>query len=588
MGFCTNCGEALKDKYKFCPKCGLAAKASEDPAGAGGRGAPPDPAGAGGRGAPTRAADNLPYMVDRKTLFDDGMLVMTSNNLILYSNDERNELFRIPVSKIESCGYSMIKRKLVVKHRIKEDENYKREIVQKERDIKELELELNNLKLQKNKLKSKGKKDLKPKLHELNEKTNKVRQQLDTTKKLHHSLNTDQKTISRVKKEAAETQSTSFRLQDSSRDEYRIWDHVINRRAKGIERIKVETIPYGAVVLINGEPVGTTPLTIEKPIVDKAILSGKYDMTLLLEGHETTHKHVPVGVGGDSLHERITLKPLESPDRKADAQAARARDALAPRTVDLSRLGVLREAECINEKLVLSSSELLIVSKSANEIYYNIPYGTISDIRYAGGLFGRIGTKRIQIRYSEPDYPDLDMEATLDDCNGKISDAEVHRRSESLVNLVLTQRSSSGSTSKHRMPHPPEHYEITEQDIRTKFARFDAYDFENVIKMLFEKMGYSANVGSGRGDFGADVIAKGKGETIVIQVKKWNSNVGGPDVHKTLGCMPTFSANRAIVVTTSDFTNQAYKIRDRDTPVELWNWDTLSDKVRKYLLKKEG
>ncbi|MDD9809285.1 MAG: restriction endonuclease [Thaumarchaeota archaeon] len=584
MAFCTNCGEALKGKYKFCPKCGGAVEAPADQAPA--DQAPADQAPARGTGAPSSSTDNSPYVVDRKTLFDDGMLVMTSNNLILYSNDERDELLRIPASKIESCGYSMMRRKLVVKHRTNEEEGLERQIVQKERDIKELEFELEEIKLKKGKLKSKGKKDLKPKIAELTAKAGEIQQQLDAAKKAQRDLKNDPETISRTKKEEAETQSTSFQLRSGSRDEYRIWEHVINRRAKGAERIKVETVPYGAIVMINGEPVGTTPFTAEKPIVDKAILAGKYDLSLLLEGHEVVHKHVPVGVGGDSAYERITLDKLESHNGEIDAQAARARAALTPQTVDLAQCGgILREVECANEKIVLLTNELLIVSKPDNELYYNIPYGTINSIRYAGGLFGRIGTKRIRIEYSEPDYQDLSIEATLDDCGGKVSETEVRRRSESLVNLVLTQRDNSGNMSTNDVPRPPQHYEITEQDIKTKFARFDPIDFEKVIMKLFEKMGYSASVGNGRGDFGADVIAKGKGETIVIQVKKWDSPVGGPDVHKTLGCMHTFSANRAIVVTTSDFTNQAYEIRDRDTPVELWNWDRLRDEARTHLLE---
>lgn len=89
-----------------------------------------------------------------------------------------------------------------------------------------------------------------------------------------------------------------------------------------------------------------------------------------------------------------------------------------------------------------------------------------------------------------------------------------------------------------------------------------------IVVTLFEKMRYSAAVGKGRGDFGADVIAKGRGETIVVQAKKRNNNVGGPDVHKTLGRMPAFSADRATTVTTSDFTNQAYEIQDLAAHVE--------------------
>ncbi len=60
--------------------------------------------------------------------------------------------------------------------------------------------------------------------------------------------------------------------------------------------------------------------------------------------------------------------------------------------------------------------------------------------------------------------------------------------------------------------------------------------------------------------------------------------MGGPDVHKTLGSMITFGATRAMVVTSSDFTNQAYEIQKMGAPIELWNGSRLREEFRQYLL----
>jgi Restriction endonuclease len=46
-------------------------------------------------------------------------------------------------------------------------------------------------------------------------------------------------------------------------------------------------------------------------------------------------------------------------------------------------------------------------------------------------------------------------------------------------------------------------------------------------------------------------------QTIVCQCKKWSSSVGSGEVRKTLGGMDHYGAQRAIVVTTSDFTRDA-------------------------------
>ena len=70
----------------------------------------------------------------------------------------------------------------------------------------------------------------------------------------------------------------------------------------------------------------------------------------------------------------------------------------------------------------------------------------------------------------------------------------------------------------------------------------------------------------------------------MIQVKQWDANVGGPDVHKTLGSMVSHRASRAMVVTTSDFTNQAYDIQRDGSPVDLWNGARLDAEIRKHMM----
>ncbi|HYW35877.1 MAG TPA: restriction endonuclease [Balneolaceae bacterium] len=121
--------------------------------------------------------------------------------------------------------------------------------------------------------------------------------------------------------------------------------------------------------------------------------------------------------------------------------------------------------------------------------------------------------------------------------------------------------------------------------IDTEYELMQPFEFERFIAKLFNKMGYSAKVTSKTGDFGIDVIAK-KGEDVVaIQAKKYSvgNNIGNRAVQRLIGSMSykDYKANKGILITTSDFTNQAYN-QAEGNPVELWNQDYLNKMVEKY------
>ena len=97
MPFCPKCGHQVDGGHKFCYKCGAQMPAiksevqhkSEEQT--------------------TELKKEIPvpvidpkkslstYSIDRKILFDDGMLTLTSSDLILSSSDEKDELKRIPL-----------------------------------------------------------------------------------------------------------------------------------------------------------------------------------------------------------------------------------------------------------------------------------------------------------------------------------------------------------------------------------------------------------------------------------------------------------------------------------------------------------
>ena len=111
------------------------------------------------------------------------------------------------------------------------------------------------------------------------------------------------------------------------------------------------------------------------------------------------------------------------------------------------------------------------------------------------------------------------------------------------------------------------------------------FQFEEFISKLFQKMGYTTRVTSKTGDFGVDIVAKNEKDVIAIQVKRntIGNNVGAETVQNTLGSMWKYKANKAIIVTTSDFTVRAEE-QAKNAPVELWDKRTLHKMARKYFI----
>ena len=122
--------------------------------------------------------------------------------------------------------------------------------------------------------------------------------------------------------------------------------------------------------------------------------------------------------------------------------------------------------------------------------------------------------------------------------------------------------------------------------LNNHFAHYSPREFEVFIAKLFQKMGYKVTLGPYVSDYGVDVIAEKDNRRILIQVKKYSPEnlVGNRVVRETLGAIWN-RADKAIIITTSDFTEQAYE-QARGAPVELWNYHTLKKYVEKYFIKE--
>ncbi|QKY71355.1 restriction endonuclease [Lentibacillus sp. CBA3610] len=88
--------------------------------------------------------------------------------------------------------------------------------------------------------------------------------------------------------------------------------------------------------------------------------------------------------------------------------------------------------------------------------------------------------------------------------------------------------------------------------------RMKGYQFEVYLQVLFKELGYRPVVTQKSGDYGADVVLKGKNK-IVIQAKRYGyrHNVSMDAVREVLAAMFFYQADEAWVITNSFFTKQA-------------------------------
>lgn len=607
--FCTNCGNKLAEEHRFCSKCGTALDPStehEDVHNIPDHNPSPnlddsaidddfeipntsssvitgsDETQIQEKSYEYRSNEPYSYAIDRKTLFSDGLLVLSSQDLILYSSDERDELKRIPLSSIESASFNMLWKNLEVKRRINEEDNFVRYVESRKNKLAQLNDEFANQNFKLRNTRVRNERAI------IKNKMAGIYNEIQTVSEEVRQLDTDPTKIHFRKRKEADIKKETFKLpKDFSSDhdiksEYKIWAYAINRRISRIPKMKIETCPYSAIVKINGQVIGTTPLVTELPLFDEAVLNGKYDIEVLKEDYEKEHFQISTKLGKDSFLKQIELKKLDKHDVTFDEYVQSLRGKLPDRSIDLTSYSTEREIDGIGEILVLTRETLLVLSKDRQEYLFEIPYGSVNEAKYDDRFLR--GNKAIRINYNERGFGEQFFEFWIDDKNGEVSKSEIKHRSESLVELLNRKRKECDLTDYPKLVRAQKYFVITPNDLQNNFQRFEPFEFERLVGKLFEKKGYKVEVTKKTGDLGVDLLARAANDTIAIQVKHWQASVGGPDVHKTLGSMFTYGANRAMVVTTSDFTKQAYEIQKRGAPVDLWNGAKLREEFRRHLL----
>ena len=105
-------------------------------------------------------------------------------------------------------------------------------------------------------------------------------------------------------------------------------------------------------------------------------------------------------------------------------------------------------------------------------------------------------------------------------------------------------------------------------------------DFELLIAEAFRRQGYQVNENGGGGaDGGIDLYIYRDGERVLVQCKRWKVyKVGVDKVRELYGVMTAEGANRAILVTSGVYTDEAKKFAS-GKPLELIDGSQLSQMI---------
>jgi restriction system protein len=133
-----------------------------------------------------------------------------------------------------------------------------------------------------------------------------------------------------------------------------------------------------------------------------------------------------------------------------------------------------------------------------------------------------------------------------------------------------------------------------EDDLLEQLKQVSPGKFENIVVDLLVKMGYggskkeAAQVVGKTGDGGIDGIIKEDKlglDAVYIQAKRWDSQVGRPEIQKFAGALLGQKAKKGVFLTTGTFSNEAFKYAENlDTKIILIDGHYLTELLFEYNL----
>lgn len=105
-------------------------------------------------------------------------------------------------------------------------------------------------------------------------------------------------------------------------------------------------------------------------------------------------------------------------------------------------------------------------------------------------------------------------------------------------------------------------------------------EFEIYLSVLFRNLGYKVKLTKASGDYGADLILKKSGLSIVVQAKRYKKKVGVKSVQEITSARFYYSSESSWVVTNNYFTSPAIELAEK-TDVKLFDRDDLVNLILK-------
>ena len=118
-----------------------------------------------------------------------------------------------------------------------------------------------------------------------------------------------------------------------------------------------------------------------------------------------------------------------------------------------------------------------------------------------------------------------------------------------------------------------------------KLKKLSWSEFEHLCRILFEEEGWKVRENVKKGaDGGVDLWMRKRGTQAIVQCKKYeDARVTIKVIREMYGLMYEYEAERAFIVTTSEFTKECYRFV-ADKEIELINGNSLAERIRKRIV----
>jgi len=226
-----------------------------------------------------------------------------------------------------------------------------------------------------------------------------------------------------------------------------------------------------------------------------------------------------------------------------------------------------RKAQSERQKLLLTTQRLIhatdrVFSKRSEEV----PYSRVSSVTHHKGFLSNkviLHTPGVTLTIPKIKHDALFIDHIVSGCKAGVT-FEVH-------DTELDMAYSTPKITQYVAPLPTSTAQ-TDGAVRTTLDFIDPLEFEELVRQLFERMGYEAKLTKASHDGGIDIEVYDstpiRGGRLLVQCKRYNGVVGASYVRDLFGVVQHEGASKGILVTTSHFSPDAISFA-RGKPLEL-------------------